>query len=478
MRPIAIRQALLVAAAAMALTFTPAGARERFAIHGEHVDAPYIQPFYDDGGPALVNGGVAYVDEPGRRAHVVFRPPGGPSRRLAQFEPVLRPTPPKGLAGYIELVGHGRRLVLARNEDDPRFGGKQGGGAVVASKVDGGGIRTLARCKRGISWGPRMGSSAVMLLSTPPGRDCKGDLRYRIFSLVSDTVFTLPFEETMSDPKLGGHYAIWNYFVSTGGLDDEPRGTVYDLRARRAVQRSRKFDPLAIGDDGTLVASRFSNGPCQQLSTYDVEDPHPRTLPYRTCLPYLTQVAGQRIVFIGRPPGAGAFSDRAWLMLGDTSGSPPIRLSDEFALLDYPGFDFDGERIAYRLYRCSGARVLAVDEVATAISEGPMHIGKCSADIEAPDHPVDLRQGFDVALTCPNGCAGRMYVRGPNRTWRLRTNASSPFKRGRHLLHVRVPSAPAAGEKTDPATLRFDVWQPNGETTTYKRAIDIRRPGG
>lgn len=472
----------MTAALALALGAAPASAREVFTIHGDRLGAPYPQPF-DEGitAPVLVTGGVAYLDLPGEHAHVMFRPPGGPSRVVQQFEPLLSRPRARHLVGNLELDGDGRRLALGRYDEHPN-GFPTSFGAIVTARL-GGPARTLFDCPED-SLDPLVqvdGSVVTILEPTRPG--CRGPLRYRAHDLSTGAVFAVPsIANNGSDPVVAGRYAIWSDQLYEHG-EDIPRSIVYDYRAGRTVHRTRAYDLYAVGRDGTLVGGVFTvpgrpiDDECRDLVTYTVANPTPRPLPYRTCEPYAVSLAGQRIVFLAPPPGRPEDGRRQRLMLGDTSGAPAVPLSESFAA-EFGEYDFDGARVAYRLYRCGGARAIAVDAVATALARGPIRLGECSAGLTPPAHAVDIARGFDLGIDCPRGCGGALRVVAGKRHWKLRARKPFPLKPGAHTVHVSARAAkPATGTATRHAVLEFAVAQPDGLSRTYSKPIEIRKPG-
>ena len=471
---------MLIVAATLALAPTPAAAREVFGVHGDRLGAPYPPAFEDWGDPVLLTGGVAYLDLPGKHAHAMFRPAGGPSRTLGQFEPLLTRTRKRDLIANLELAGDGRRLALGRWDEHPD-GFPEGFGAVVAATLDGP-ARTLADCPKGVFWGPQIDGRVLAFLNfVRPG--CKGDLRELAYDLATGAVFDIPsVEDNGSDPLIAGRYAIWSDQVFEHG-QDIPRSLVYDFRSQRRVHVTRRWDLLAIDGDATLVAAVFTvpgkpiDYECRDLVTYTLAHTAARKLPYQTCKPYRTLLQGHRIVFMSAPPGRSPSGQRQRLMLGDTSGGPAIPLTESIGGGLTP-FDFDGERIAYELHSCTVARLLAVDDVATARARGPIHIRPCRATLDPPSNAVDLERGFDLGIDCPRGCSGKLWVKSGSRRWRLRGPHLSPLAPGMHTVHVNAPSAKAAsGNETQTATLQFAVLQQDGSTRTYKKPIEIERPG-
>jgi hypothetical protein len=174
-------------------------------------------------------------------------------------------------------------------------------------------------------------------------------------------------------------------------------------------------------------------------------------------------------------------------MLGDTSGSPPVPLTEAYVWnalgfgADFGfGYDFDGERVAYRLFDCVGRRQIAVDEVATAVAEGPMRIEPCNATIEGPEEAVDIAEGFDVTVECPSGCRGNFAVRWDSGSTWLDPRGGATLSPGRHTVHLSAPDVEPAesGAATTTATLKLAADQPSGTRASFKTPITIRRPPG
>jgi hypothetical protein len=472
---------LVAAALALALGApTAASAREVFGAHGARVDAPFPPAFDYFGGPVLLTGGLAYLDLPGEHAHAMFRPTGGPSRIVKQFEPLLDRRRRRHLVANLQLAGDDRRLALGRLDEHPD--GFPTSFAAVVTATLGGSVKTLADCPEGVSASPQVDGPVVEFLDFARS-GCRDPLRERAYDVTTGEVFDIPSVDTDgTDPVIAGHYAIWSDQLYEHGQDVN-RSVVYDFRAQRRIHATRRFELEAIGRDGTVVGAAFSvpgkpiDYECRDLVTYTVAKPVARALPYRTCLPFDTAIMGQRIVFLAPPPGRAEEGTRQRLMLGDTSGAPAVPLSESFA--SHLGeFDFDGERVAYLLYRCTGQRAYAVDEVATALTQGPIHIRPCRAVLDPPSNAVDVARGFDLGIECPRGCSGALWVKTGSSRWGLRAPHLFPLGPGGHTVHVDAPSAkPASAHKTEAATLEFVVRQPDRTTRTYTKPITIRRPG-
>ena len=479
-RRLALAAALLATAAA-----APAAARERFAIHGQRLGAERSSTFHDEGAPALVNGGVAYLDEPRDRAHVLFRAPGEPPRRLQQFEQILDSAIVRG-AAFLALAGDGHRLALARYDDyPPAPAGCGGPGAVVAATLNGPADQVV-RSDVAPRWDPRVDGNDLLIRTVgAPSWRCAAPLRPQVFDLASGGAFPLPVAAKATYPAIGGRYAAWADLARANGRR-MTRGVVYDFRARRTVQSTGTFEPLAVAADGTVVARTFATESgrevdrCGHLWTYDIAAPAPRELPYYTCRPGATRIAGDRIAFLTGAKGWPLRGRRQRLMLGDTAGSPAAALSERYAW-DRPsgpafGFDFDGERVAYRTYSCAGERMLNVDEVSTALADGPIAQGTCGATIGLPDSPVDIASGFDATIDCRNGCAPRFVVRTGEGNWKLVTPHHLPLGPGHHTLHLRAPKARPATDHVVRAELILRVPQPDGHVAPTFNGMRILSP--
>lgn len=223
-----------------------------------------------------------------------------------------------------------------------------------------------------------------------------------------------------SNMSFAGRYLAWLELFEAPGTE---RVVVFDTVERRvayAVGVPNDVQGCDVGASGLLVCNRAaSSGRCADgsISWYGRGAPVAHDLPIRSCLLALS-VSGRRIA-IARPVPHGRV-ELALLDLGGaertlaTVPAPGAFVVDPFRFREGgdPSPDlllgFDGQRLAWVSGDC-GAMTLHIRALDARRPE-PRAPRTCPARVARHAVPIDSRDHARLAMSCPNGCHGIIFL--------------------------------------------------------------------
>jgi hypothetical protein len=435
------------------------------------------------GGPTLAAGGAVVVDRDRRLyEHARYLPlDGGRPRTLAQFAPVFRLPVHED---RLHLAGSDRWIVMGSY--DHNLSGYASPGVLLASKPAAP-VAELARCDlEGDEWAPQVDGDHVVFRG-PASAPCEGDRGAQVRDLREPArgVTFGPREWLVRDLAYPYVAFATDNPTDENGVENFSEVGVYDLEQRREVLRVRdsprgKFadPPYAVVDsDGTIVVAYAAEGAntCHTLAA-SPRSPEPRELPYRRCAGLLELQNGM----LAFEQALGRGGVRARVAVGTLEGASARPLTAPYDSEERG--DFDGQHMATVRRSCLGRRLIAVDDVARALRDGPAPLGSCPARLRAAHSPVDARGRLRAAVTCPRGCVGSLQLRRGRRIVDLPIR-SSRFRVGPGSTTRLAPKVPRyeLRARPRPVTLVASVLQPDGIATDVERPIVLpartSRPG-
>ena len=466
-----MRTLMLAAAAAAVLAagLVPGEALARVELRGVTLRA----------GPTIAGAeAFAFAEEPARGKLAIQLADGtGHTRRLSQFDPLLRQGPPADR--FVALEASARRVAVGFTLQGFADGGAGFDravnrlGEVQAAALDGPAER-LVRCEDQARLAGSLAVDGDAVAFDDP--DCATG-RIGIRDYAAATPATTNIGTAAAAIRLAGGFAAVDRGDDVAVFDRTTGGLVYTASGSpdRVAGSPLGFD---VQSDGTLVVAALRDGRCT-LERYSVAEPVARALPYSARCASLIRLSAGRILFDRLIEGGTQLS------IGDLAGTEPQPVAArapagrEGRVVRTaptgerdPGFDLDGERFAYADPDCTGGKIVS-DSLAAALAREPSPLEQCPAQLKI-GRQVRVTAGgaFRIGIACGNGCQGVVFVdeRGTGRDIGFRGSEPEPRVRPgarSTRVTVRLTRGELSRLKRTGRTclvLRFRVPWPDGKT--------------
>jgi hypothetical protein len=439
-------------------------------------------------GPALAGDRVAWATRVGNDS-LAFESasPGGHPERHGTFAP-----PGPRLALFGSIAASPTRLGFETLTAFRRKNGREDAPGTTRASYTApltGGFERLAQCATESPSGGIDVSGEIVAADAP---DCRG-IAFRDFG---GTVPATVIPGRPAAPRVAGHYAAWISDSTDWFVGQTVDVIVYDLNAESEVYRVsygsakgivRKLD---LDANGTLVVVREVPATGARPQRLVVEWSSPASpihheLPLANADYYDVRIVDGRIAFLRGTldtPG-GLYMHDGEIGTTDLAGHATIHVRGAEASPIGDNFDFDGTRLAWLDWGCSGAVILsqAIDDA--AYRDRP---SKCALRLEErPRWNNDER--LKVTLSCrglrepypalPRVCGARtLSLVSKGRSLAIAGHAKGPVRRRFYLKLTPAGKMTFAGRRLVRATLVARVEDPAGDAGMRSRLVALRSP--